>query len=516
MSKQARLTNIAIVIVVMLYAAIVSLSYCLSGYLDHDEHQFMASAFMVAQYGLHPYKDFAYFHMPNLVYLYAPFFFTPYPFFLARIFVGICGFGICLTIFLYARSLLSRYGKLVSITIPICITVLLLHSQLYKLAASHVWNHTPSTFFALLAFLLLCRGIRSVKRLTFFFFSGMSLGMAIGIRLSFAPLIIPFLLVIIFSHAGTFKTKGLQVLAFCVGGLLANVVAIFFFFTSYQDFRFGNFGYAGLNTLYREEMSYSRAMTLVGKFKYLMRLFIRTPSEFLVVLACLYSLALLVIDRIRSLERLKFELLFILLFLPFLLLGCLAPTPSWRQYYFALVPFLMLLSLYALSNRRDKKFPVAVVLPFVLLAATSFVYSSLIKHNFTISVFTKPESLTPIKLQRESEVVRGYIDSKAIEGKVLTLSPLYAVSSRLPIYEEFVTGSFAWRVSHLLSEEEAISRGLPLRSQIKSFVKERRPCAILTGKESEVLEKPLNEAAKDLGYHRIETSSGIVLWLSTE
>ena len=510
-----RLTNTVITIAVLTYAAIVSLLWCVSGHLDHDEHQFMASAFMVAQYGLHPYQDFAYFHMPNLVYLYAPFFFTPYPFMLARIFVGICGFGICLTIFLYARSLLSGYDKLTYLIIPICITVLLLHSPLYRHATSHVWNHTPSTFFALLAFLLHCRGIR-LKSLTILFFSGISLGMAIGIRLSFAPLIIPFLLVITFSPVGTFKTKGLQLFAFGVGGLFANVAAIFFFFTSYQDFWFGNVGYAELNTLYREEMSYSRAMTLAGKFKYLIKIFFKKPSELLAVLVYLYSLVLFAIDRNRSTERPKFELLFLLLSLPFLFLGCLAPTPSFHQYYFALIPFLMLLSLHALSNRRNKAFSGAVVLPFVLVASISFVYDSPFTHSSTINVFTRPQSLTPIKLQGEAEVLRSYIESKEREGKVLTLSPLYAVNSKLPIYEEFVTGPFAWRVSHLLSEEDAINRGLPLRSRIKSFVKERRPCAILTGKEIKELEILLMTVGHELGYQHIKTPSGIVIWLSAE
>ena len=511
-----RLTNTAIALAVMIYAAIVSLLWCVSGHLNRDEHQFMASAFMIAQYGLHPYQDFAYFHMPNLAYLYAPFFFTPYPFLLARIFVGICGFGICLTIFLSARSLLSKHDKWISLIVPICITVLLLHSPLYRYATSHVWNHAPSTFFALLAFLIHCRGIRCEKPLAIMFFSGVCLGMAIGIRLSFAPMIIPFLLAIMLFSAGTFKTKGLQVLAFCVGGLLANVAAIIFFITSYQDFWFGNFGYAELNTLYREQMSYSRAMTLAGKLRYLDEIFFRRPLELLTVLACLYSLVLFAIDRIWSHERPKFELLFLLLSLPFLFLGSLAPTPSWRQYYFALIPFLMLLSLYAISSRRKNTLSGAVVLPFVLVAAISFVYVFPLTYGFTISVFKKPQSLTPIKLQVEAEVLRSYIDLNAREGNVLTLSPLYAVNSKLPIYEEFVTGPFAWRVSHLLSAKEAINRGLPLRSRINSFVKERRPRAILTGRENKGLERPLNKAAYELGYQHIITSSGIVVWLSAE
>lgn len=515
MSKHIRLANIVIAITVLSYAVLVSLSYCVSGPLSHDEHQFMASAFMVTVYGLHPYQDFAYFHMPNLVYLYAPFFFTPFPFILARLFVGLCGFGICLMIFLYARSLLSEHDKLVSLIVPVCITILILHTSLYKLASSHVWNHTPSTFFALLAFLVHCQGIRRVRPVKIFLFSGMSLGMAIGIRLSFAPLIIPFIVVIMFSNT-TFKMKKLQMLAFCAGCLLTNLAAIFFFFTSCQDFWFGNFSYAKLNTLYREEMFYSRRMTLVGKLKYLIYILIRIPSEYLAMLACLYSLILFIIDKIWIPGRPKFELLFILLSFPFLLLGCFAPTPSWHQYYFVLIPFFMLLGLYALSDCQDKSFSKVIILPYVFLAAITIFYTCFLTPNFLFNTFTNIKSLAPIKLQRESKILRGYIYSKEREGRVLTLFPLYVVNSKLPIYEEFVTGPFAWRVSHLLSEEKATDRGLPIRSRITSFVKEKRPRAILTGNEIKELEIPLNSAAQSLGYYKTRTPSGIVVWLSDE
>ena len=154
-------------------------------------------------------------------------------------------------------------------------------------------------------------------------------------------------------------------------------------------------------------MSYSRAMTLPGKFRHLIRVFFYNPSELLAVLAYLYSLGLFSIDRIRSRERPKIELLFALLCLPFLLLGCLAPTPSWNQYYFALVPFLILLSLHALSSRLNKAFSGAVVLPFVLLAAISFFYGSPFTDGSISSFFRSSQVRGSIKLQRDAEVIRG-------------------------------------------------------------------------------------------------------------
>jgi hypothetical protein len=62
-------------------------------------------------------------------------------------------------IFLTARSLFAGQDKLNSL-FPVFSTVLLIHSPLFDYASSHVWNHTPSTIFSVLAFLLHCQAIR--------------------------------------------------------------------------------------------------------------------------------------------------------------------------------------------------------------------------------------------------------------------------------------------------------------------------------------------------------------------
>ncbi|MCK5359199.1 MAG: hypothetical protein KAJ95_01160, partial [Gammaproteobacteria bacterium] len=137
-------------------------------------------------------------------------------------------------------------------------------------------------------------------------------------------------------------------------------------------------------------------------------------------------------------------------------------------------------------------------------------------YNPILRVITKTESIIPIKVNDQSEILRNYVDSKQEKGKVLTLSPIFAVNAKLPIFEEFVTGPFAWRVSHLLSEEVALSRGLPIRSKIKVFVQQNMPSVILTGKEKIRLERPLISAARELGYKKVKTPSKITLWLSPD
>ena len=130
-----RRINTALAAALIVYLAIACIWYAVSGRIDHDENQFTASAFLIAQYGLHPYQDFAYIHMPNLVYLYALLFHMPYPFMLTRLFAGICALGICLTIFFTARSLFAgqdKPNKLNSLIPPAAFAFLFVHSPLFE------------------------------------------------------------------------------------------------------------------------------------------------------------------------------------------------------------------------------------------------------------------------------------------------------------------------------------------------------------------------------------------------
>ncbi|MGH9386884.1 MAG: hypothetical protein ACRD2N_21640 [Vicinamibacterales bacterium] len=493
------------------YAALATLLWGLSGYLDHDEHQFMASAYMVATNGVHPYKDFAYFHMPNLAYLYSLCFLTPYPFPLARLFVALCSFGISLIVLFYARSLLTHHSRVIGVIAPVCLTLLLAHSFLFRMASSHVWNHATPTLCAVISFILHRQGLLNAERGALFFWSGASMGMAVGIRLTFVPLIVPFLLaILLFSvHAG----KGLTALTFLLGILAANLPAIVFLVISPQEFWFGNLGYPSLNTLYRGATGYSDAMTLPGKFRFLLTEILERPTEVLILLVAISGVILLALERIRHRERFPFDVVFVLLCLPFAAVGALAPTPSWVQYYFVIIPFLVLLAVQALSALRTVAFSEALVTVLAVAAIMSFVYGSPLMRGATFRALTKPQLLTAFEVQRQAQEIRRYIESAARnEGEILTLSPLYAILSGLPIYEEFVSGPFGWRVSRLVSETEATDRGLP-PAGISSFVQARRPRAILTGQDEVELEKPITVSAQALGYQPLTMPSGVVVWL---
>src|SRR5881392_3436095 len=61
--------RISSLVPLLIWAAIFLLlmSISVAHPLDHDEHQFIASGALLARRGLLPYRDYPYFHLPNLV-----------------------------------------------------------------------------------------------------------------------------------------------------------------------------------------------------------------------------------------------------------------------------------------------------------------------------------------------------------------------------------------------------------------------------------------------------------------
>jgi 4-amino-4-deoxy-L-arabinose transferase-like glycosyltransferase len=496
----------------LVYAAIVCTDRALTTVLNHDEHQFMASAYMFARHGLQPYRDFAYFHMPNLVYLYSLFFFTPAPFLTARLFNGLCAFGLCLTIFLVARSQFRRLGPLAAAVIAGASAILLSNNILFRITSCAVWNHSSAIFCAVLGFLLLSKAVPEPRPVSFMW-SGFALGMATGIRLTFAPLFAPFLLAIVGSRSISWRRKGLGVLAFAVGALAANLPVIYFALTRYSDVRFDIFEYTKLSTrFYTDRLHIVTLQTWMEKLHHLFLIFWLQWPNSLIPNVALVALVLLGIGIIRRMSRPKFEVVVLMALLPFLLLGAFAPTPTQHQYFLALVPFLLLLGLYALASLDSLGLLRTGAAVVVIAAVISFFGRNESANRITeLKSLLHPSSWVPLQVVKESRWLKSHVVSSE-QGKVLTLSPIYAIEAGLPIYREFVTGPFGWRVSDMLSPEDAATRKLPWAPGIGEWLVKNPPIAVLTGKERKEDEEPIIREISRLGYSPVETVHGLVLW----
>src|SRR3972149_7627683 len=121
--------------------------------LNHDEHQFVASGVLLAKEGLLPYLDYPYFHVPNLVFIYAALFnFTDHYFLAARLLSAVFGWLTLAVLFYLAYNLFSRYSHALRFLMASGATVLLLVNPSFQYTTGFAWNHDSSVLFSLLAF----------------------------------------------------------------------------------------------------------------------------------------------------------------------------------------------------------------------------------------------------------------------------------------------------------------------------------------------------------------------------
>ena len=95
-------------------------------HFNHDEHQFVASAALIAREGLLPYRDFPYFHVPTLSFLYALIFqFTDYLLLGARWFSVASSWLMLLLLMATALAWLRKLSIATRVGIGVLLTLLL-------------------------------------------------------------------------------------------------------------------------------------------------------------------------------------------------------------------------------------------------------------------------------------------------------------------------------------------------------------------------------------------------------
>ena len=131
------------VLVAFAFIAIVVLLFARTGAreLNHDEHQFIAPPALLLRDGLLPYRDYPYFHMPNLIFVFAPLFATTSHLLLAaRSFNACCATLLLLFVFATAAR---RFRTLQEMRWVIALSFVLLLSlnPFFRFTAGRAWNH---------------------------------------------------------------------------------------------------------------------------------------------------------------------------------------------------------------------------------------------------------------------------------------------------------------------------------------------------------------------------------------
>ncbi|MES2571389.1 MAG: glycosyltransferase family 39 protein [Verrucomicrobiota bacterium] len=482
--------------VALLVGSLLSLPFVLAlgagNSLSHDEHQHIAAGVLFSRDGLLPYRDFSYFHLPYLVYLYGLLFqFSDHYLLVSRLFSVLCAALTGGTIFAAAWRLFPQRTMGQRLAIGIAGIGVLLSTPVFYDTVGHSWNQEPSVLLALLGFLCHYNALEQKQPGKRLFLSGILIGLAIGIRVTFAPLVLPFA-VMLWLRGPSARERWRQLLSFGSGIALALLPAAWACFSGPAGFVFGNVEFPKVNIEYRFATGEPRTMTLATKLRFFFKLVMR-PNWVLFHGFLIVALTVWFRSRVPffALPRL---FLFLLLTIPFLLLGGLAPSPSFDQYFYPLAPFLVvgILSLFAVIPPG-----VSWSLWMWRVAASLAIFSVIFagRRYHDLGKLLQPQLWNPSRLHLEATQLRRLVPT----GRVLTLAPTLPLEAGLQIHPEFTTGPFAWRVApYVAKDRHALLRILAAENLTKRM-EDDPPAAVLLGFEKR-WEEPLARYARSHGY----------------
>lgn len=484
--------------------------------LNHDEHQFIASAALIARAGLTPYADFPYFHVPLLSYLYSLLFGASDMLLLSsRVASVLAGWSSLLLIFgigwrrFAARPLWTRWGM------AALAALWLLATPSFFYTSGRAWNHDLPMLLLLLAFSASSRALTGRGQMLWLAVTGSLAALAAVTRLSFAFMGLPLLAAAWLTPVPTPRQRVRNLAAFILAGAITTLAALAPTLRDLPAFFFGNVGYIQLNARYYTELAYGEAMALPAKFAAFGEELVTAPTNLLALTALAIGLW-----PVRHLLRRggaadaapRFRLLLLLALMLSTLPGAFGATPSQPQYFYPLFPLAILGIVEAFA-----------VWPSMLQAGGMFAY---VLGGVTALLVAAPVYVvgqtvlwTPAEwLPGRVHAYGGLIGRLVGDGRVLTLAPIYPLEGGAAIYPEFATGPFAWRVAPLMTRSDRARFHVVGADDLATWLADAPPSAILTGVEDDDarLEAPLVDYAQAHRYVPAPLPDKSSLWLAPQ
>jgi hypothetical protein len=333
----------------------------------------------------------------------------------------------------------------------------------------------------------------------------MALALAIGTRISYAPLGLPFLVMTWFVPAISPTLRFRYMAAWCLGMAVGIAPALIVIAHAPAAFLFDNLSYNGpVNAAFRGP-SASFWPAIGAKAVFLLTTILH-PST----LALLAAYLFVTIRMRRAASDTAYLVRLVLALLPFAAIGALAPTPSYTQYYCPIVALLVVGVLAGLAANLE-----TTDFRFRRRGATAVLIALAIGVPFAICYYAPgmvmlaaPHDWEPCRLHADAVSIRSHAQS----GKCLTIAPITAMEAGLDIYPPFVTGPFAWRTARFLSDNQRRDYRFIGEKQLERYLNSDPPVAILVGYE-EKLEKPFIKYAKKHGYQMADLADGKSVWL---
>lgn len=489
--------------VVLPVAAIAGFAATIIGF-NHNESMYVAAGYLVRN-GLSLYRDFAYLQMPHLPLLYAALFkVTGTSHYLLTARLVSFTFLLVSALVLYRACAAAARDRVTAAAA----TLMFLLNPFVLWGAREASNYIAPCAFTLLAAHVFAR--RSADRPGPAFVAGCLLGVAVGMKLYYALLTLPFLVMALARpRAAPFRQRLARVvLPLAAGGLLGLAPALFYLARDPAAFLFDNLGYHLLNARWVADQGRTETMAFLSKIRFGLGP-LRSPH---VLLPALWLAAALAARAGGGTEdRAPRVSGFYLLLGLTSVAAAFAPRPLHVQYMGMPVPFLLIFAAAVAGRVRAPR--ALTVRALAVLAAFAVLACSWSDATEDIGrLLLRKDAWVPLTLHDEAAQVRKLVDEHAPVGKLATATPLVAVEAELPFYPELATGPFLFRVGDLLTGEQRRKYVATSPAHLAQRLDADPPAAIFTGAELNA-DKPFIRYARARGYEPVALGNWGTLYL---
>jgi len=487
--------------VVLGLALALLFAYAMVQGLNHDEEQFISAGWLLSTHGLLPYRDYPYFHMPLLVLIYGAIFScTDYLLFSARTASVLWSWLSLLATFGLAMALFPGKPPARRRLLALGIVALLLVNPIFVYTYFRAWNQALPTLLVILAIICQWQGARMASR-RWLLVSGSLVALAVSTRLSFAPLVLPFLVMAGLIPTNDRRLRIQMTTSFCGGLVVGFLPAAAIVAQDPVAFLFDNFAYNGpINAAYHG-VSAHFGSAIREKVLFFVRLLFVQPANILLAATFLFVNWPMRKVGVSYFQRLIFAVL------PFAWLGVLPATPSYGQYYYPITCLTALGVLAGLAQiqTQERRFRTGLRLLKVSLAVGAV--TALFNYQTVVKIKDRTQWAT-----LESHVEGAALRKASPVGLVLTLAPLAPLEGGMDIYAGFATGPFAWRTAYLLTPKQRKRYGFIGEGELERLLTDVPPASILTGREKR-FDPPIVAYAQSHSYQKVKVYDGRTLWI---
>lgn len=464
--------------------------------LDHNEHMYVTAGYMLGSMEI--YRDFPFVQMPYLPILYDGLF---------RIFRAdhLLLVGRLTSLFFTMASCallwLIVFRRTRSYTVSHISVMIFGCSYFIQDISGEAANYMMPMAATLLAALYYQHILEKPElRLPKIYCLGLVLAVAAGAKLYYAALFFPFLICTsMFPRHESFSQKFIGQTAPLVIGFVVGLIPIIHYVSHYAwSFWFNNVKYHILNLQWR---GFNLGPNIEYRVRSLLDILLTHPSN----LAFVIIFALIMVKSVMAQGYFKkarlsddpIAMLSAMSIVVGVLIG-ITPLPMFVYYFAAGFPFAVifaccLIERPLLLNWSVGERSIAAVSIVVIIGSASVVFHE------RLGTFKSMNSWTPFQVHQVAKNIKSELGPQSSNGKVATLSPLYAVEAKLKIYPQFSTGPFVFRIGDQLTFKEIVSvKGVsPLT--LEPLLKNERPSAIIAGEEPEI-ERALIDYGKANGF----------------